>query len=53
VVIDWIIIAGMVVNVVLNYVAMKRAEEVEDVLGQLLYDLGKQGVINVEIYEDD
>jgi hypothetical protein len=51
-VIDWIIVAGLVINVVVNYFAMKNTEEVEEVLGRLLYDLGKKGIIDVEIRED-
>jgi hypothetical protein len=52
VVIDVMILVGLLVVAALQYYNMRQVQELEEVVGQMLYDLGKKGVLNVEIHED-
>lgn len=51
-VIDLLILAGLAVNLALGYKTLKDIEQIEGVVGQMLYDLGEQGILNVEVHED-
>ena len=49
---DIIILVGLVVVAYLNYLSLKRIDELDEVIGQMLYDLGKKGVLDVDINEE-
>lgn len=51
--IDVVILVGLAVILWLNWVTWQRVEELEDVLAQVLLDLGKKGILVVELTEDD
>ena len=52
-IIDYVILVGLAVAAYLNYLYLVRIDELEDVIGQMLYDLGKKGVLEVDIQEGD
>ena len=52
-IIDYVILVGLAVAAYLNYLSLVRIDELEDVIGQMLYDLGKKGVLEVDIQEGD
>jgi hypothetical protein len=53
VIIDYVILVGLALAAYLNYLSLVRIDELEDVIGQMLYDLGKKGVLEVDIREGD
>jgi hypothetical protein len=53
VIIDYVILVGLALAAYLNYLSLVRIDELEDVIGQMLYDLGKKGVLEVDIQEGD
>lgn len=52
-IIDYVILVGLALAAYLNYLSLVRIDELEDVIGQMLYDLGKKGVLEVDIREGD
>ena len=52
-IIDYVILVGLALAAYLNYLSLVRIDELEDVIGQMLYDLGKKGVLEVDIQEGD
>jgi hypothetical protein len=50
---EYLILGGLIVNLGLNWWEIRKVQTIEEVLGNMLYDLGKKGVLDVEITEDD
>jgi hypothetical protein len=50
---EYAILGGLVINLALNWWEIRKVQTLEEVVGQMLYDLGKKGVLDVEITEDD
>jgi hypothetical protein len=53
VVIDILILIGLAVNAYLAWVTWQDMDHLEGIVGQMLFDLGKQGVLKVEVEEDE
>jgi hypothetical protein len=52
VVIEIAILVGLVVNVLLSWWIKRDLDEIEQVVVQMLLDLGEQGILNVEVKDD-
>jgi hypothetical protein len=52
VVIEIAILVGLVVNVLLSWWIKRDLDEIEQVVVQMLLDLGEQGILNVEVEDD-
>lgn len=50
--IDVVIVLGILGVAYLNYLSLTRTDELDEVVGQMLYDLGKKGVLEVDIVEE-
>jgi hypothetical protein len=46
------ILAGLTANVLLSWLIKRDLDEIEQVVVQMLLDLGKQGILNVEVDDD-
>jgi len=46
------ILIGLAVNVLLSWLIKREVDEIEQVVVQMLLDLGKQGILNVEVDDD-
>jgi hypothetical protein len=46
------ILAGLTANVLLSWLIKRDLDEIEQVVVQMLLDLGKQGILNVEVEDD-
>ncbi len=51
-VIEIAILVGLVVNVLLSWWIKRDLDEIEQVVVQMLLDLGEQGILNVEVEDD-
>jgi hypothetical protein len=51
--IDIVTLVGLAIILWLNWVTWQRVEELEDIVAQMLLDLGKKGVLVVEVTKDD
>lgn len=51
--IDLLILVGLAVSCYLNWQAIMRVEELEQVVAQMLLDLGEKGILKVEVTEGD
>jgi hypothetical protein len=51
--IDIVTLVGLAIILWLNWVTWQRVEELEDIVAQMLLDLGKKGVLAVEVTKDD
>lgn len=51
--IDVVIVLGILGVAYLNYLSLTRIDELDEVIGQMLYDLGKKGVLKVDIVEEE
>jgi hypothetical protein len=49
---DIVILVGTALVAYLNYLSLKRVDELDEVIGQMLYDLGKKGILDVKIQEE-
>jgi hypothetical protein len=47
------ILAGLTANVLLSWLIKRDLDEIEQVVVQMLLDLGKQGILNVEVDDED
>ena len=47
------ILVGIILNVYLAWRIKKDVDEIEEVVVQMLLDLGEQGVLKVEVENDD
>lgn len=52
VVIEIAILVGLAVNVLLSWWIKRDLDEIEQVVVQMLLDLGEQGILNVEVEDD-
>lgn len=52
-VIDWIILIGLGALGFSQYLVHKDLEDLEQVVVSILVDLGKQGILKVEVEDDD
>lgn len=52
-VVESIIVVGLILIAYLNWTTYKGLENVESIVGNMLYDLGKQGILKVNIREAD
>jgi hypothetical protein len=50
---DYIILFGLVINAGLNWWEVRKVQNLEAIVGQMLLDLGEKGILEVEISEDD
>lgn len=50
---EYFILGLLVISVLLNWYELGKVRNLEEIVGQMLYDLGKKGVLDVEINEDD
>jgi len=46
------ILIGLAVNVLLSWLIKREVDEIEQVVVQMLLDLGKQGILDVEVDDD-
>lgn len=51
--IDIVTLVGLAIILWLNWVTWQRVEELEDIVAQMLLDLGKKGILAVEVTKDD
>ena len=47
------ILVGIIINVYLAWRIKKNVDEIEEVVVQMLLDLGEQGILKVEVENDD
>jgi len=52
VVIEIAILVGLAVNVLLSWWIKRDLDEIEQVVVQMLLDLGEQGILSVEVEDD-
>lgn len=50
---EYYILGGLVINLALNFWEIRRVQALEEVVWQMLYDLGKKEILDVEFSEDD
>jgi len=53
VVIDILILVGLAVHAYFAWRTLQDIDHLEGIVGQMLFDLGKQGILKVEVEEDD
>jgi hypothetical protein len=50
---EYYTLGGLVINLALNWWEIRKVQNLEEIVGQMLYDLGKKKILDVEITEDD
>jgi hypothetical protein len=46
------ILVGLVVNLIFSWLIRREIDEIEQVVVQMLLDLGEQGILKVEVEDD-
>ncbi len=52
-VIDYVIVAGLILISYMNWRTYQDVTEIGEVVASMLIDLGKQGILKVEVEDDD
>jgi hypothetical protein len=52
-VIEIAILVGLALNLILGWKTLRDMDQLEEVVLQMLIDLGEKGVLKVEVHEDD
>jgi hypothetical protein len=47
------ILVGLVVNLIFSWLIRREIDEIEQVVVQMLLDLGEQGILKVEVEDED
>lgn len=51
--IDLLILVGLTVSCYINWKTWERSEGLEEVVAQMLLDLGEKGILKVEVTDED